>query len=182
MDKLILLVGESGSGKTTIADELLKRGIVDNVINSYTTRPKRSEDETGHIFVEYADYMLTHNDDMIAYTYYDNNHYWATKEQYQGKGTSVYVIDPKGVKDIKRLVKDAEVIVIYLKVDESTRRMRMVYRGHWKDAYGEIQKLEQRITHDKQAFAIVQCDYCINNNTDIDITIQHIQGILEGQI
>ena len=47
---IVLIVGESGSGKSTICDELTKRYGLKQV-ESYTTRPRRSEDEDGHTFV-----------------------------------------------------------------------------------------------------------------------------------
>ena len=49
MDTIFCLVGPSGSGKTTVAKALEKHGY--NVIQSYTTRPRRSENEWGHTFV-----------------------------------------------------------------------------------------------------------------------------------
>ena len=47
---IVLIVGESGSGKSTICDELTKRYGLKQV-KSYTTRPRRSEDEDGHTFI-----------------------------------------------------------------------------------------------------------------------------------
>ncbi|MDV7402737.1 hypothetical protein RZS08_65550, partial [Arthrospira platensis SPKY1] len=78
-DKIICLCGESGSGKTTIAELLEKEGY--NYIQSYTTRKARFEGEKGHIFVDEPPMDSTgipeeenfvDTDDMIAYTYFDN--------------------------------------------------------------------------------------------------------------
>ena len=65
---LILLIGESGSGKTTLANQLNKQyGL--KILNSYTTRPKRYEDESGHVFIteEEAEQITTH-DRVVADT------------------------------------------------------------------------------------------------------------------
>ena len=51
----ILLVGASGSGKSTVADHLHNECGYD-VLQSYTTRPRRTVDETGHIFVTEEEY------------------------------------------------------------------------------------------------------------------------------
>ena len=49
-DKIICIVGRSGSGKTTAA-EYLEELYGLKSIQSYTTRPKRKPNETGHTFV-----------------------------------------------------------------------------------------------------------------------------------
>ena len=55
MNNIYLIVGCSGSGKTTIVNSLEnKYGL--KSIQSYTTRPKRSDDETGHIFISDEEY------------------------------------------------------------------------------------------------------------------------------
>ena len=46
---IYLIVGKSGSGKTTLVEALKKYGY--NSIESYTTRPKRFDNETCHTFI-----------------------------------------------------------------------------------------------------------------------------------
>jgi guanylate kinase len=176
-DKIICLVGESGSGKSTIAELLEKEGY--NYIQSYTTRKPRFKGEKGHIFVDYAPTVLKHciSEDMIlksgiiAYTYFDNNHYWATKEQYKGKGVSLYIIDPVGVKELKNKVKDAEIICIYIKVDRKERMNRMLMER-------DPQSVKNRLEHDDEAFKIVQCDYVVSNNKNISDTVDLVKQII----
>ena len=51
--KKIVLIGPSGTGKSTVADKLTELyGLT--LMQSYTTRPKRFENETGHTFEENA--------------------------------------------------------------------------------------------------------------------------------
>ena len=54
---LLVLLGESGTGKTTIANELRNKYNM-KVLQSYTTRPKRDENEDGHTFVSLGEYLL----------------------------------------------------------------------------------------------------------------------------
>ena len=51
----VLLVGASGSGKSTVANHLHNEYGYD-VLQSYTTRPKRTADETGHVFATEEEY------------------------------------------------------------------------------------------------------------------------------
>lgn len=205
MDKIICLVGESGSGKTTLCQELEKGGY--NIIKSYTTRKPRHEGEYGLIFttrgktaraegIKYIykrhldsaiQFSLSSSKNIIAYTFYDGEHYFATKEQYQGKGTSIYVIDPVGIQELLKKVKDAEIAVIYLKTERWIRACRMWHRKYknspsiwpephdWGDIDGEI---KQRINHDRKAFEIVQCSFAVDANRKVEEVLEDIKEII----
>lgn len=174
MDKIICLVGESGSGKTTIAELLEKEGY--NYIQSYTTRKPRYEGERGHIFVDSLpfgfDVRWPEYYGFIAYTYFNGNHYWATKEQYQGKGNSIYIIDVDGIKELRELIKNAEITVIYLKADRELRLQRMIQNRDFKSVV-------DRIKHDKEAFRIVSCDYVVDANRPVQEVLEDIMTLIE---
>lgn len=51
---VLLLVGKSGSGKTEIANQFRQRGY--DVLQSYTTRKPRNENEWGHLFCSEDEY------------------------------------------------------------------------------------------------------------------------------
>ncbi|HHV72189.1 MAG TPA: AAA family ATPase [Clostridia bacterium] len=171
LDKIICLVGESGSGKTTLAMRLERESY--NVIKSYTTRPPRYPNEWGHIFVLEEEYWKQKKSEMLAYTYFDGYHYWAKFEQYKGKGISLYIIDPQGVKDLKETVKDAEIVVIYLKVDQEERINRMIKAGRKEE------DIKKRVKHDSLKFKIVCCDYVVDNNGSIDETLEVIKKLIK---
>ncbi|WP_432408544.1 guanylate kinase [Wukongibacter sp. M2B1] len=181
MDRIVCLVGESGSGKTTIAKELEKKGY--NIIKSYTTRPPRKPDEWGHIFVTKEDYSNAIIDDaydgnMIAYTYIEGHHYWALENQYKNKGISIYIIDPRGVKNLRErlLHKDFEgevdVMGIYLKADDLIRFNRVSIE-HGK------KKAEKRLARDNGKFDVIECDYAVDANRLIEEVLQNVIEIIE---
>ena len=89
-DHIIGLIGKSGSGKTTILQYFREKGF--NVIESYTDRPKRFENEKGHLFISKEE-VENYKDEMIAYTFFDNHHYFAVEANI-GEGNNFYTIDP----------------------------------------------------------------------------------------
>lgn len=175
MDTIICLVGESGSGKSTIASELEKVGC--NYIKSYTNRPKRNNNDTGHIFVDKDYISKVKREDIIAYTEFDGHAYWSAKSQYKNKGISVYAIDPKGAAQFKDIVSwDSRVVIIYLKTDSEIRFHRMV-----KDRGTEI--AERRLSYDRESgrFDMVKCDYMINAQKDTEFIVNEIMKIAKNE-
>ncbi len=163
---IYLILGRSGCGKTTIT-ELLEQKYGLKSIQSYTTRPKRSENETGHIFI--SDEEFNKLTDMVAYTEFGNppKRYCATAEQVENH--DLYIIDPKGIEYFKEHYKGNKSIkVIYINVSVSVARERMRERGtSTKQAFN-------RISNDIVAFydyvhGIKTADYTFNNN---DITLE----------
>ncbi len=95
---ILCLIGGSGVGKTLGALHLqYKLGA--NVICSYTTRPKRSNEIDGrdHYFVD----VIPPKDQLLAYVSFgpDSYKYYALKTQVKGPLT-VYVIDERGYLDL----------------------------------------------------------------------------------
>lgn len=178
-DKIINLVGASGSGKTTIARELEKTGY--NIIESYTTRKPRSCEEWGHKFVStlsddfsLASGRVTPNEEVIAYReVYAGVYYWATWEQVRGKGTSIYVIEPIGAEEIKKRVKNIEVITVFLFADEVQRIQRMKLQGR------TVEEIKDRIIDDKKIFKAFKCDYVIDANRDFKVVLRDIVELIE---
>ena len=142
---LILLIGESGSGKTTLANQLNKQyGL--KILNSYTTRPKRYEDESGHVFIteEEAEQITTH-DRVVADTIFDGHLYFATWEQIDD--ADVYIVDPDGFRKLlKNYYGNKKLVAFFINTDEKTRRQRMRDRGDTDD------QIEKRIKHDLVVF------------------------------
>ncbi len=177
MDQIFCLVGPSGSGKTTIAKTL---GY--NVIQSYTTRPPRSQDEWGHTFVE----VMPDGADVIAYTKYNNYEYWATREQYKDKGKTIYVIDPVGVDMLKKEVSDAEIVVIFLRCDESECYKRLIERLHVETddrleaAIKKHGTATERLKVDRVSFSVCRADWVIDANQKLEEVLKMVKAVIDN--
>lgn len=163
---LILLVGKSGSGKSTFQQELEKRWYLHSV-QSYTTRPKRSDNETGHIFVTKEEFDALEN--KVAYTEFDGYEYCATKEQLDK--SEVYIIDPQGLESLKQNYDGKFLFVVYLKAKEYICTQRMLMRGD------SVEKVRERIEHDKRVFKDVKFDYILNADGTIEKMLEEFIDI-----
>lgn len=167
-DKIVVLVGESGCGKTIVTKSLNKRGF--NIIKSYTTRRPRYKGEEGHIFV---DDIPEDRTDVVSFDKYDGNYYWAYRSQYQNLGLTAYTLEPQGAYKVKDDIHDAEIIIIYLKVDTTERLNRMLgrekdynlFNPNHEDIY---KRVLNRIANDRDAFKVVKADYIIDGHMSIE--------------
>jgi guanylate kinase len=168
MDTIVCLVGKSGTGKTTIAFKLKHKY---NIIQTFTTRPRRFKNEWGHTFVEVGNSIPFHN--AIAYTFFDGYKYWATREQYRHKGISIYVIDGDGIKNLKEKVKDARIITIYLECGFFTRFIRIIKRDGFIKAIRRGYEDVIKFKYDKSNY-----DYVIKANENVDEVITKIRAAI----
>ncbi|WP_339304426.1 HNH endonuclease [Paenibacillus sp. FSL L8-0435] len=163
MKKVFLLMGESGSGKTEVSKKLMNKQL--NVLQSYTTRPQRSDSEFGHLFCDEDFYkQQLQNNNIVAYSYFDGHHYFSTREQiYEA---DIYVVDPDGIKALKNKVQDIDFVTICLSVSEEERIKRMKVRGDGGES------IANRLLVDNVKFSNKEYEYLITNkflNSTIDI-------------
>lgn len=131
MSRFLLIVGPSGSGKTSVCDMLKSYGKTQ--IASYTTRKPRYAGEDSHTFVDnYEEWKLENpNDNIVGFTFFDGNYYWATESQVEN--SDLYVIDLAGVDFFKNNYHgNKEFHVVYIQVPIVERFKRMIKRGDSK--------------------------------------------------
>lgn len=172
MKTVFLILAESGSGKTKLAMELGYYGY--KVIQSYTTRPPRTNNEWGHLFCNDAEYeAFKGNREIAAYSLFNQYHYFTTRKQLEE--SDIYVVDPDGIEDLKRNVKDIRFVTIYLNVDMGTRINRMTKRGD------SLSTIADRLIVDAEKFANKKYDYCVPNN-NLTRTIDVLRYIMDSEI
>lgn len=173
---LITVAGRNSAGKSIIAKKVAEAlGL--NVVKSYATRKPRPEElEKGlencdHIFVSDEEYDKLEN--ITAETEINGARYCTTQEILDN--SDIYVIDPKGIKDLKeRCGSRYKILQFYIDADADKRAARFVARGETKA------KFEAREQSEDEQF----CDYennhgwdiIIYNNWDIDTAVKTMLG------
>ncbi len=167
-----LIVGKSATGKTTIIDEVCKKYNYKS-IQSYTTRKPRYKGEGGHIFTNEEKYFQDLNDGkIIAYTYFNNAHYYATIEQLEDEFTIFYIIDSLGIQYLQEKVGDKfNFKTIYINIPLHIRIFRILKRDGFKKAIS-------RLWNDYKMFKDLQYDYEIFN-FNLEESINELHNIIK---
>ena len=147
---IIALVGPSGSGKTTLSLYLQEHcGIP--AICSYTTRPMRPGEINGrdHWFVGH-DHPIPES--PLAYTFFGGNHYWTETSQVQGHKFCSYVIDERGLIELKEKWGD-QYEILSVRIERPNR----------EDISDERKKRDK----DRISFDIDLYDIVLHNGADL---------------
>lgn len=124
MTMLFLIVGKSASGKDTLAHALEEHGLTQVI--SRTDRDPRYEDEATHIFVD-ADTAKTEAGSAVAATEIAGHTYYALDEDIEAH--DIYVVDPRGVRDLCRNMPDEVFHVVYVDADDALRKSHAIARA-----------------------------------------------------
>lgn len=169
------IMGRTASGKSFIAGKMSERfGLTQ--VKSYTTRaPRKSEIESGksdHIFISKEE-MEKMRDDMAAYTKIGEAEYCTTFSLLDK--CDVYVIDPRGVKELKKKIKergkDYRVVEIYISAPESLRKARYERRGGKDFEKREEAENEQFLAYEREG----RPDIVVENDEDAEKALEKIE-------
>lgn len=150
--KILCIVAESGAGKTLVAEYIQDTyGI--KMIESWTDRPKRFENEPGHSWATKEQFDQFKEEDMIAFTKFGDYRYCCLKQDVKENNT--YVIDEVGLRYLKKHFCGMYDIT-------SVRIIR-------NQDLREKQIAKERVARDKSMFTMPKrsFDYVIINNSDI---------------
>lgn len=157
---IIILCGRSGCGKSTVS-QYLQNTYNLKVIQSFTTRPKRTPNEQGHIFISEEDFDCLH--DYVAYTKFNGYEYCATARQVEEN--NIYILDPNGIDYFNKHYTGNKVpLVIQIKTPWWKLILNMRHRGDsWK-------QIISRLKNDKIMFKNLNqmSDCVIKNNKTIE--------------
>ncbi len=187
---IYLIVGRTSSGKDYLAKKLVSKGLVQ--VLSYATRPKRTANEDTHTFIT-PDEALQYTD-RIAETKIGNYEYFATRQQVDE--SDIYIIDPKGLDMLTKLMPEETFHIIYVMADDMDRRTHAVARADNKIEAEEIfdqrnaaedeqfTAFEEKLAHIKDEFPFesnVTLIDVFENKYDVDATAQYVEFLVNNK-
>jgi len=172
--KIFVLVGESGSGKS-LAVNTLEDYYGSSIIRTHTTRPIRPDDDK--ICDTYENYLIEkENGTDIAYTFFDDNHYWTSINDIDFDAPySVIILDKNGIDSIKES-DIADIVTIKISSEEGIRIQRMLAQQRTFDL------IQKRLKNDEVFFKDIQTDYSVKNIGPVDIMVKKIYEIIKKEI
>lgn len=160
---VILVVGKSGSGKSSLIKRLCERANL-TALQSYTTRPKRSESDNDHIFVGVEDYISAKENGEIAIdTELAGNYYYSTVEQLYN--ADLYTINPEALDRLLDMdLPNIRFVVVYISCPDNIREERAMKRGDDKHKYrvrdfAERQEFRKFVSEEKWNYVINNLDF-----------------------
>lgn len=160
---VMLLVGKTNSGKSSLIQRLCERtGLVS--LQSYTTRPRRSETDNDHIFVDAEEYHRAKNNGEIAIDgEIAGNYYYSTIEQLYN--ADLYTINPEALNRLLALdLPDIRFVVVYISCPDKIREERATKRGDDKHKFrvrnfSERQEFRSFVSEEKWDYSIKNVDF-----------------------
>lgn len=141
---MYLIVGRTASGKDHLAHLLAEQDL--NSVLSRTTRPKRGENDTSHIFVTPEE--ASNETNRVAFTKINGFEYYALDEDVMAK--ECYVIDPNGINPLAKAMPDMEFHIIYVSASEDLRKQKYISRSHLSETEAAIEFDERNAAEDEQ--------------------------------
>ena len=164
---MLVLVGESASGKTSLQNALIKHNPDFKKIVTYTTRPKRKNEKNGvdYHFVSEAKFQkMVKKGYFIEHTKYRDWYYGTAKKDCINNDKSVVVLNPPGLRALKRI--NSDITSVYLYVDRRFRLINILLRkDNLNDEDLSIDEAYRRNLSDVGQFngIIDEVDYVIDN-------------------
>lgn len=120
---VLCIMGKTASGKDTLANKLCERTGLRPVI-SYTTRERRTNEGNTHIFISDKEYQELEDSGQIAtFTQIGQYRYCCTIDQLYE--SDVYVIDPIGIQNLRKLnLPNLRLVTVYINTPDDVRKER----------------------------------------------------------
>lgn len=141
----IIIVGKGGSGKDYLKKKIVSRGAKESI--SYTTRPPRKGERDGfdYNFVDEPTFKeMIDRGEFREWAFFEDKSWYYGTTLRDFSNSNIFIMTPSGVRSLSKDERN-RATVIYLDIDEDTRRQRLIER---KDA----DEVDRRITRDTEDF------------------------------
>lgn len=176
-DELIIIVGRTASGKDTLAHRLTNHGRT--ILITYTTRARRpGEGETHHFIDNADDYPNKWVDTVVN----GNTYFFLEEDVYEH---DILIVDAIGLyKLFDQPTFNRDYRVIYLDIDEETRKARYIARANTteedfirrnNDEKEQFNEFERRIT--SEAYRKKHNITIVRNDDELSDLIEDLQGL-----
>lgn len=184
----IVLTAKSSAGKDSVVNKLKEQY---HVPTSFTTRPKRDYEQDGkdYHFIDNNKFKeLQNNDSILEYREYHTMfngkpevwYYGLSKGALSDTKTNLVIVDIVGLRQLKEIFTDEELISIYIYVDDIERKTRAMKRGTFCET-----EWNRRLEDDKSLYTNyvinTEIDYVVEN-INLDDTIKEIQEIIKSEL
>lgn len=166
MKKRLIVVGKGGSGKDYLRKILVEKGF--KYCIPHTTRPMREGEENGrdYWFIE-SSKLIEMAEDFYEGAFFNNWFYGTSLDEF--KRSNLFIMTPGGISKLSRKDRE-ESTIVYLNIDEETRRRRLEERRDSDD-------VKRRLEADYVDFLNFRdFDYEIKNP---DFTLDSLSGLLD---
>ncbi len=179
---IIVLTGKTASGKDTVMSKLLMKFPKLKRIITTTSRTPRPGEKNGidYNFIPEADFkQKIERGGFIEWVRYAGNLYGTEKSQVLDNLSSdiIWRIDPSGAGQIRQLIRDSKVLVIYLTVSDEVVLKRLKERGL------KHEEISKRMQEDKQFWQEYKDNYDFiveNAPGKLDETLDKMTKIIEN--
>lgn len=187
---IIAILGKSCSGKDTIVQKLAEEYRNDSrvsIAKSYTTRPKRIDEEDGkeYHFVTDDEYkkMLYEEKNLVVNTVFfvgeNVLRYGITKEELQKSDINIVILNPYSIGQLKRSFSEKEIFTILLEVPKTKRILRYFKRDTFN--LKNIKNCFRRAKADDRDFKKLNVDYTLENK-EVNNTVNYIKDIINVEL
>lgn len=177
--EIICIAGRTAAGKSAIAKGVAEKlGL--NVVKSYKTGVPRPEEiakgleNADHIFISNEEYNLIPEEDKAAETFINGAHYCTTYNQLDK--SDIYVIDPKGIEDLKKTGK-YHIVEFYIYAAADIRKKRFTLRGQTSSEF------EKRSQAEEEQFSNYEkthgYDIIFFNNDKLEDTVDNVASYVK---
>lgn len=180
---LTVLTGKTAAGKDTVMARLLSKLPNSKRVITTTSRQPREGEKSGvdYNFISKEDLeRKINNGDFIEYVEYAGNLYGTEKKQIVNNLDQdlIWRIDPSRAGQVKNLIKDRQVLVIYLTVSDEVVLQRLQKRGLSQE------EITRRMREDKKFWEEFKDNYDFiveNVPGKLDETLDKITKIIENR-